>query len=213
MLRRQEKCREVVVGTMAVRNGCPRRSELVFFAVPQQTRSLFFRACVTLRRILAARKRPVARRIRKAVLLAGIWFVGGRQLVGEETSFSAADEIRPIHELGASIAPPAGELPPNDAPIRFARLPVIDAASMGGRGWLEYSYFWHAPGLCHRPLYFEEPNLERYGHHAGCVLQPLVSGAHFFSAVGTLPLRMALRPPHRCRYSLGHGRPGSHAAW
>jgi len=185
----------------------------MFFAVPKQTRWLLFRACVTLRRILAARQRPVARRTRKAVLLAAIWLAGGRDLLGEETSFSAADEIRPIHALGVSIAPPAGELPPDDAQIRFARAPVIDAASIGGRDWLEYAYFWQAPALRHRPLYFEEPNLERYGHTAGCLLQPVVSAAHFFSAVPALPLKMALRRPHSGHYTLGHSRPGSDAGW
>ena len=185
----------------------------MFFAVPKQTGCLFFRACVTLRRILAARKRPVARRIRKMALLAGIWFVGTSVMAGVQPSPSTADEIRPIGELDASITPPVGERPANLAQIRFARVPVIYANSTGGRDWQPYAYFWQAPALCHRPLYFEEPNLERYGHSAGCLLQPLISTAHFFSAVPALPIKMAFKHPHTCCYSLGHGRPGSGPCW
>ena len=57
--------------------------------------------------------------------------------------------------------------------------------SMGtGRGWMPYSYYWEAAALAHRPVYFEEINLERYGNSFGLV-QPVVSAAHFF---GTMPL-------------------------
>jgi hypothetical protein len=185
----------------------------VFFAIPKQTGCLFFRACVTLRRILAARKRPVARRIRRAALLAGLMFGGTGVLAGESTMLPVTEEIRPIGSIGTSIAAPPGELPPNLAQIRFANAPFVHAASIEGRDWLSYAYFWQAPALCHRPLYFEEPNLERYGHSAGCLLQPLVSSAHFFSAVPALPVKMAFEHPHRRRYTLGHARPGSDACW
>ncbi|MEX2142797.1 MAG: hypothetical protein WD894_26310 [Pirellulales bacterium] len=185
----------------------------MIFAVPKKTGCLLFRACVTLRRILAARKRPVARRLRKAVVMVGICFTGTGDLAGEESSLPIADEIRSIRQLRTSIAAPAGELPPDLARLQFARIPVIHAASIGGRDWVGYAYFWQAPALCHRPLYFEEPNLERYGHSAGCALQPLVSAAHFFSAVPALPVKMALEHPHTCNYSLGHARPGGDVCW
>jgi hypothetical protein len=193
--------------------GAERRSNTVFFAVPKLTGRLFFKACVTLRRILAAQKRPVVRRIRKAAVVAGICCIGTGDLFSEEFVPPISEQIRPIRQLGTSIAPPAGELPPNVAEVQFSNAPLIRAEEFGHRGWLEYAYFWQAPALCHRPLYFEEPNLERYGHHAGCLLQPLVSGAHFFSAVGALPLRVALDHPHLSHYNLGYARPGSAACW
>ena len=72
---------------------------------------------------------------------------------------------------------------------------------------------WKASGLCHKPLYFEEVQLERYGHTAGPVFQPVISGAHFFLNIFTLPYQAGINPPWECRYALGYYRPGSCAPW
>ena len=66
---------------------------------------------------------------------------------------------------------------------------------------------WRSPNMKHRPLYFEEANLERYGH-AHPRLQPLISGAHFFSSVALLPYNSSVTPANTCKYSIGHDRPG-----
>jgi hypothetical protein len=78
-----------------------------------------------------------------------------------------------------------------------------------GRTWPQTCYTWKASGLCHKPLYFEQPHMERYGHSWGPVLDSVVSGAHFFASVPLLPYRMGLEPPCECIYPLGHYRPGS----
>ena len=66
---------------------------------------------------------------------------------------------------------------------------------------------WRSPNMKHRPLYFEDPNLERYGHtHPR--LQPIISGAHFFSSVALLPYNSSVTPSTTCKYSIGHDRPG-----
>lgn len=75
------------------------------------------------------------------------------------------------------------------------------------------TYAWHASALCHKPLYFEEVQLERYGHTAGPIRQPFISGAHFFLNIAALPYNMAINPPHECQYALGYYRPGSCAPW
>ncbi len=72
---------------------------------------------------------------------------------------------------------------------------------------------WTASGLCHKPLYFEQRNLERYGHATGPLTQPILSAAHFFSTIPVLPYRMGLRPPNECVYALGHYRPGNCAPY
>jgi hypothetical protein len=59
--------------------------------------------------------------------------------------------------------------------------------------------------FCYRPLYFEEINLERYGCSAG-ILQPGISGAHFFGTVALLPYKMVLWPPRSCVCSNGFSR-------
>jgi hypothetical protein len=78
-----------------------------------------------------------------------------------------------------------------------------------GRSWPETCYTWKASGLCHKPLYFEQSHMERYGHSWGPVLDPVISGAHFFASVPLLPYHMGLEPPCECIYPLGHYRPGS----
>jgi len=81
------------------------------------------------------------------------------------------------------------------------------------RAWAQTVYLWKAAGLCHKPLYFEQVQLERYGHDWGPALQPLVSGAHFFGTVPILPYKMGLETPQECVYALGYYRPGSCAPY
>ena len=69
---------------------------------------------------------------------------------------------------------------------------------------------WRASNICHYPLYFEDAMLERHGHtRYGYHLQPLVSGAKFFTTLSLLPYLKTLQPTCRSRYALGHYRPGS----
>ena len=81
------------------------------------------------------------------------------------------------------------------------------------RNWSPVTYMWKASGLCSKPLYFEQVQLERYGHDWGPVLQPFVSGAHFFGTIPILPYKMGLQTPNECDYSLGYYRPGSCAPY
>lgn len=72
---------------------------------------------------------------------------------------------------------------------------------------------WKASALCHKPLYFEDVALERYGHSWGPFLQPIMSGAHFFGRLPVLPYCMGLKTPNECVYTLGYYRPGSCAPY
>lgn len=72
---------------------------------------------------------------------------------------------------------------------------------------------WKASGLCHKPLYFEDVQLERYGHEIGPVMQPIVSTAHFFGNIAVLPYKAGIHPPNECQYALGYYRPGNCAPW
>jgi hypothetical protein len=75
------------------------------------------------------------------------------------------------------------------------------------------TFTWKAAALHHKPLYFEEVQLERYGHTAGPLLQPALSGLHFLKSTVTLPYQMGIHPPHECQYPLGYYRPGNCAPW
>lgn len=112
--------------------------------------------------------------------------------------------MKPIKEISYRITPEKGELP--------------QECGLGGeqfqpRMWQPITFTWKASALCHKPLYFEEPALERYGHTVGLGLQPVVSAAHFFLTVPILPYEMGLYPPGECIYTLGYYRPGSCAPY
>jgi hypothetical protein len=81
------------------------------------------------------------------------------------------------------------------------------------RNWTMLTFTWTASAVCHKPLYFEEVQLERYGHSAGPVSQAVLSGVHFFGNIFFLPYHMGLYPPNECQYALGYYRPGSCAPW
>ena len=82
-----------------------------------------------------------------------------------------------------------------------------------GRNFVPSTVQWAASGLCHKPLYFEQVQLERYGHETGPVLQPLISTAHFFGNIAVLPYKMGIHPPNECQYALGYFRPGNCAPY
>lgn len=84
---------------------------------------------------------------------------------------------------------------------------------LAARSWTPATMTWKASALCHKPLYFEETQLERYGHSMGPVAQPFVSGAHFFLNIAVLPYKMGINPMSECQYALGYYRPGSCAPW
>ena len=96
------------------------------------------------------------------------------------------------------------------------RVPVecgIGGGDTVERFWEPQTFTWTASSLCHKPLYFQNIQLERYGHSAGPILQPVQSTVHFFRSYITLPFSMALNPPSECQYALGYYRPGNCAPW
>ncbi len=76
------------------------------------------------------------------------------------------------------------------------------------REWGRTTFMWKATAMCHKPAYFEDEALERYGHSWGPSIQPLVSGGHFYIQLPILPYIMGLYPPNECIYTLGTYRPG-----
>lgn len=95
-------------------------------------------------------------------------------------------------------------------------LPVrcgIHATPDAPRSFIPATVQWKASGICHHPLYFEELQLERYGHEVGPVLQPVLSSAVFFGNVLMLPYHVGMNPPWECQYALGHERPGNCMPW
>lgn len=90
---------------------------------------------------------------------------------------------------------------------------VLPQVAYQARDWHPLTMTYMASNLCHKPLYFEEVNLERYGHTAGPLGQPIISSAHFFLNIAVLPYKMGVHSPHECQYALGYYRPGNCAPW
>ena len=135
----------------------------------------------------------------------------GMAAEGDDSPFLIDFRRRQITEVKTSIQPRSPNVPDNVAETRLDELGDISYDSVLVRRWMGLRYCWDAPALYHNPLYFEEVNLERhgYGPRGFRVVQPVISGAHFFATVPTLPYQMATNPPRQPVYTLGHYRPGS----
>lgn len=71
------------------------------------------------------------------------------------------------------------------------------------------TFTWKASSLCYKPLYFEDVQLERYGHYCNPFLQPFLSRARFLVTIPCLPYLIGVDPPNQCIYDLGYYRPGN----
>ena len=113
-------------------------------------------------------------------------------------------DLKAIDQIGYDVTPLDGTFPQE---CRLGDEPLEP------RAWAPVTFMWKATGLCHKPAYFDDVHLERYGHSAGPYTQPLLSAAHFFLTVPVLPYKMGLYPPGECMYTLGYYRPGSCAPY
>jgi hypothetical protein len=126
---------------------------------------------------------------------------------------------KPLNEMSINIRLPNGMLPRNYWSENPQPSPFCDTCGTN-RGWPLDCYHWCPTCLCYQPLYFEEPNLERYGYGCGCYtcccstcIQSACSAAHFFGTVPALPYMLAANCPCQCNYALGDYRPGSCPPW
>ncbi len=108
--------------------------------------------------------------------------------------------LKRIRDITSDISADAGDFPPE--------CPLGDSP-FEPRMWQMTAFHWKASGLCHKPLYFEQVGVERYGHSLGPILQPIWSGVDFYGRIFLLPYEMGIEPPWECVYALGYYRPGS----
>jgi hypothetical protein len=119
------------------------------------------------------------------------------------------ETLKSISRSAPRIQPTDGSLPPDCAVVSLPTPPTVHMGFGQTRGWPQEEYTWTAPGLGHKPIYFEDLPLERYGQARGPLVQPLVSHARFFGVLPTLPYRMALDPPNVPICTVGYDRPGN----
>ncbi|MBI1903459.1 MAG: hypothetical protein HYS13_20340 [Planctomycetia bacterium] len=122
----------------------------------------------------------------------------GEQIPGRRCPVQG--DLKSIHGIDLDI-----RLLQGDVPIEC---PLLEAPYYG-RYWDCLTFTWKASSLCHKPLYFEDVPLERYGHSQCPISQSIASGAHFFGSLAILPYKIGLEDPCECVYALGYYRPGS----
>ncbi|MGA2033538.1 MAG: hypothetical protein ABSG68_14885 [Thermoguttaceae bacterium] len=113
-------------------------------------------------------------------------------------------DLKPISQIDIDIEAERGDFP-KECPL--------GEAAFRGRAWRPVTYTWTASGACNKPAYFEDVQLERYGHSCGPVLQMFASGIKFYLTFPILPYKMGVDPPGECQYDLGYYRPGSCAPY
>jgi hypothetical protein len=89
--------------------------------------------------------------------------------------------------------------------------PHVRNQSFDATGYYDWSpngFCWQSPAFCYSPLYFEQPNLERYGNSKGPFFAPAWSATYFFGQVVALPIAAVRQPPCSKSCTLGNHRPG-----
>jgi hypothetical protein len=135
------------------------------------------------------------------------------QHYGLDDKCPSPKDLKHIGQLGTDIDPPP---PPPNWTEDNRGLPhdcPLGNDVFRARSFAPITYTWTASALCHKPLYFEDVQLERYGHMAGPWVQPIASAANFFCTIPILPYKMGLELPTECVYTLGYYQPGSCAPY
>jgi hypothetical protein len=122
---------------------------------------------------------------------------------------AALEKLRADSLTGIDLDIRVGGRPGNDYPYECR----LEGETFEPRRFATTTFTWKAAGYCHKPLYFEHWNLERYGHSHGFVADSFLSAAHFFARIPALPYQMGVELPWECVYPLGYYRPGSCAPW
>jgi hypothetical protein len=131
------------------------------------------------------------------------------QFTPEETCKIAYDKVKAITLKKLSIDITVSGRTGTDVPNECS----LTTDAFEPRCWRLTTYTWKASALCHKPLYFEDVALERYGHSHGPVCEYVASFAHFFGDVALLPYHVGVETPCECIYDLGYYRPGNCAPY
>jgi hypothetical protein len=133
----------------------------------------------------------------------------------EEDCHEEYDRVRKytLEKLHLDIAPPKDvkSSDPNAPNVPYECSLGQDAFTP--RCWQGTTFTWKASALCHKPLYFEEVAMERYGHSHGPVCEDVTSFVHFFGNFALLPYWVGVDTPCECIYDLGYYRPGNCAPY
>ena len=113
--------------------------------------------------------------------------------------------FRPLDQVKVGIHP-QGPVPEDKSQHVFHHQ---ESSQAWARSVAETHVHWRSANLHHETLYFQELMLERHGVSVAPRVQPLISAAHFFGVVSTMPYRLAIDRPREIVYTWGQGQPGS----
>ncbi|MCC7418678.1 MAG: hypothetical protein IT428_00205 [Planctomycetaceae bacterium] len=105
-----------------------------------------------------------------------------------------------------NLCPRPGDCGPNEAHLCPEEL--WEGGAYVPRMFDPSCFTWTATNLWYNPLYFEDVQLERYGHTYCPLIQPAVSVGKFGVQFLFLPYQIAMDPPCKKEYALGYYRPG-----
>lgn len=135
----------------------------------------------------------------------------------DDTVFRPISRIQPYYAYsptgknsGEYLCPQPSSLP-DDRRARCPEMQPLPTSGATTRQFALVDYQWFATNLHHKPLYFEDVVLERYGQQYPCGIQPFVSIARFGVQGIGLPYQMAIDPVWQDIYALGYYRPGDNA--
>jgi len=126
---------------------------------------------------------------------------------------TTTSEKRSVHQCDGKITlKTIREISHDIRPSQTSALPeecVVDSNPYYGRHFGPSCVQWTASAVSTKAAYFEDVQLERYGHSRCPRLQPVISGARFFATIPLVPIKMGITPASECVYTLGHYRTGN----
>lgn len=122
-----------------------------------------------------------------------------------ERTFKPLDQIQVETQIKRPL------LPEDSSGTLFSNPAIASRASLRRDEWETSVYEWKPPEYFHRPIYFQDAPLERYGQSTHPILQPGISTARFFGEVVLFPYTVLVEAPHQWVSPLGYDRPGSYA--
>jgi hypothetical protein len=122
-----------------------------------------------------------------------------------DEAFKPLDQIQVVPRLDRPV------LPEDRATDLFSPPAPASPEALRRADWQTSVYAWTPPEFFHRPLYFDDQPLERYGQSVHPRLQPAVSTGKFFKDVVFLPYYLVIDGHHQWVSPLGWDRPGSYA--
>lgn len=119
--------------------------------------------------------------------------------------------FKPVDQIKVEVFLERPLLPEDSAKSLFAASTPASPEALRRADWKTSVYAWTPPEFFHRPLFYEDVPLERYGHSVHPRLQPAVSTVKFYGDVALLPYRWLVESPRQWVSPLGYERPGDDA--